>query len=128
MRPGLLFSPTPTARSSIFRVTPPQLSRHTPALFFPASFSAPSPFLSASQTPDGGDSSSSLRRRDASGSVISGDSSSSHYTEEERDEVCSLRNDAFFEDPSEPIYTDPSMFERSRSLKSISPSDQNIKL
>lgn len=25
-----------------------------------------------------------------------------------------------FEDPSEPIYTDPSLFERSRSLRSIS--------
>ena len=29
-----------------------------------------------------------------------------------------------FEDPSEPIYTDPSLFERSRSLRSISVSDK----
>lgn len=33
-----------------------------------------------------------------------------------------------FEDPSEPIYTDPSLFERSRSLRSIafSSSGQNV--
>jgi hypothetical protein len=28
-----------------------------------------------------------------------------------------------FQDPSEPIYADPSLFERSRSLRSVSPSD-----
>jgi len=33
-----------------------------------------------------------------------------------------------FEDPSEPIYTDPSLFERSRSLRSIafSTAGQNV--
>merc|ERR1711902_2315 len=29
-----------------------------------------------------------------------------------------------FQDPSEPIYTDPSLFERSRSMSSLSPEDQ----
>lgn len=28
-----------------------------------------------------------------------------------------------FQDPSEPIYTEPSLFERSRSLRSVTPSD-----
>lgn len=30
-----------------------------------------------------------------------------------------IGNGGMFEDPSEPIYTDPSLFERSRSLRSI---------
>lgn len=33
-----------------------------------------------------------------------------------------------FEDPSEPIYTDPSLFERSRSLRSISISQKQRQL
>lgn len=33
-----------------------------------------------------------------------------------------------FEDPSEPIYTDPSLFERSRSLRSISLSQTGINI
>lgn len=33
--------------------------------------------------------------------------------------VSSILNSKMFQDPSEPIYTDPSLFERSRSLRSI---------
>ncbi len=33
-----------------------------------------------------------------------------------------------FEDPSEPIYTDPSLFERSRSLRSISLSETGFNI
>ncbi|KAK7863129.1 hypothetical protein R5R35_002011 [Gryllus longicercus] len=33
--------------------------------------------------------------------------------------ICSIINGRTFDDPSEPIYTDPSLFERSRSLRSI---------
>ncbi len=42
------------------------------------------------------------------------------------DAVMSRRRTTF-EDPSEPIYTDMALFERSRSLKSFSPSDLNVK-
>jgi hypothetical protein len=31
-----------------------------------------------------------------------------------------------FDDPSEPIYTDPSLFERSRSLRSIAASQAGV--
>lgn len=33
--------------------------------------------------------------------------------------IASMLSGRAFEDPSEPIYTDPSLFERSRSLRSI---------
>lgn len=33
-----------------------------------------------------------------------------------------------FDDPSEPIYTDPSLFERSRSLRSIAASQAGLQL
>ena len=38
-------------------------------------------------------------------------------------EVMPQRLQRIFQDPSEPIYTEPSLFERSRSLRSVTASD-----
>ncbi|KAJ9583139.1 hypothetical protein L9F63_022518, partial [Diploptera punctata] len=47
---------------------------------------------------------------------------------ETRDSIPTVTSGRTFDDPSEPIYTDPSLFERSRSLRSIavSPSGQHF--